>query len=173
MVVLGPVAQLTSSAEVLAPLLLDPAQPLPMQLLGLELLALHVMALVSLGMGQAVAELKMPPQAQPALVVQEVRAVYRAEVGAEAGPLVARLPQLELAGQAGAVRSLSRSITRSDMERVLVLVEVATDIVRNVIVVGDAEYTPPAELRAIEAPGAQIGWLWNDGAQIPPEEALE
>lgn len=54
------------------------------------------------------------------------------------------------------------------MERVLVLVEVATDIVRNVIVVGDAEYTPPAELRAIEAPGARIGWLWNNGEQVDP-----
>ena len=75
-----------------------------MQLLGLELLALHVMALVSLAMGQAVAVHKMPPQAQPALVVQEVRAVYRAEVGAEAGPLVARLPQLEQAELVGVAK---------------------------------------------------------------------
>lgn len=54
------------------------------------------------------------------------------------------------------------------MERVLVLVETATDIVRNVILVGQAEYIPPDGLMAIEAPGAQIGWLWNNGEQVEP-----
>ena len=59
------------------------------------------------------------------------------------------------------------------MERILVLIDAETDIVQNVIVVGDAEYTPPAGIRAVEAPGAQIGWLWAAGEQVPPEEPLE
>ena len=63
------------------------------------------------------------------------------------------------------------------MERILVLIEVATDIVQNVII-ADGDYDPPAGIRAIEAPGARIGWLWNNGEQVdpnpaPPEEILE
>lgn len=59
------------------------------------------------------------------------------------------------------------------MERILVLIEIDTDIVRNVIVATDG-YVPPAEYTAIEAPGARIGWLWNGGDQIPAlEETLE
>lgn len=59
--------------------------------------------------------------------------------------------------------------------RTLVLVEIDTDVVRNVIVAND-DYQPPAGLMAIEAPGARIGWLWADGNQVPvpePEEILE
>ena len=53
------------------------------------------------------------------------------------------------------------------MERILVLVNVETDIVQNVIIAGES-YEPPAGMRAVEAPGAQIGWLWNDGEQVEP-----
>lgn len=59
--------------------------------------------------------------------------------------------------------------------RTLVLIEIETDIVRNVIIAGD-DYVPPTGLMAIEAPGARIGWLWLDGEQMPvpePEEILE
>lgn len=56
--------------------------------------------------------------------------------------------------------------------KTLVLIEIETDIVRNVIIAGD-DYVPPAGLMAIEAPGARIGWLWAGGEQVPPEEALE
>lgn len=56
--------------------------------------------------------------------------------------------------------------------KILVLVDIQTDVVLNVIVATD-DYQPPAGLRAVEAPGAQIGWLWNDGVQSLPAPDTE
>lgn len=53
------------------------------------------------------------------------------------------------------------------MEKILVLIDLETDIVQNVIVAG-ADYQSPAGIRAVEAPGARIGWVWNDGEQVDP-----
>lgn len=53
------------------------------------------------------------------------------------------------------------------MEKILVLIETETDVVQNVIVASD-DYQPPAGLRFVEAPGAIIGWLWNNGQQVEP-----
>lgn len=55
------------------------------------------------------------------------------------------------------------------MELTLVLVEIETDVVLNVIVATE-DYVPPVGVRAVEAPGARIGWLWNNGAQVEPLE---
>ncbi len=58
------------------------------------------------------------------------------------------------------------------MERILILID-SSDMVTNVIIAGP-DYTPPAGITAVEAPGARIGWLWNNGEQIdpnPPESA--
>ena len=52
------------------------------------------------------------------------------------------------------------------MERILVLID-SSDVVVNVIVATD-DYTPPAGITAVEAPGARIGWLWGNGEQIEP-----
>lgn len=53
------------------------------------------------------------------------------------------------------------------MEKILVLIDAETDIVQNVIIASD-DYVPPTGLRIVEAPGAIIGWLWNNGEQVEP-----
>lgn len=45
------------------------------------------------------------------------------------------------------------------------------DIVRNVIVWdGNGDLGLADGWQAIQAPGATIGWLWNNGDQLPPPE---
>ena len=53
------------------------------------------------------------------------------------------------------------------MERVLVVIETATDLVENVVL-ASGEYDPGSGRHTVEAPGAIIGWLWNGGDQQPP-----
>lgn len=57
------------------------------------------------------------------------------------------------------------------MEQILVVVDIQTDVVNNVIVwAGLGEYDPGSGYVAIPAPGAIIGWYWNNGEQVetPP-----
>lgn len=115
---------------------------------------------------------KTPLQVPLVLVGKAARVVRLAVVVVVVAVLAAHQAVRAMVVLAHGVRSLSLSTTRSDMERILVLVDTDTDIVINVIVATD-DYQPPAGVRAIEAPGAKIGWLWAGGEQVPPEEALE
>ena len=60
----------------------------------------------------------------------------------------------------------------------MIFLEYLTDtglIVNAIVYDGTGDYTPPEGLNLIERgdSGAWIGWTYNDGAFIPPEEAPE
>lgn len=55
------------------------------------------------------------------------------------------------------------------MEQTLVIIETETDLVQNIIVwAGPGQYDPSPGYFAVAAPGARIGWLWNNGEQVEP-----